>query len=259
MLRTTTQYHTLQRSKLISCFAKEKRLSTRQPAKLATDSKRIPTFSGCARQVHFLDDRGRAGVRRFTCGRRHVGTFSSHLRRASATAGGSPSIVSEITEVNYNGIPHLLASFLPWRKISMAWICTAMALAALMALLPRVAELAARIGKADFIGVLQLGTVVVALLGLRVGAQYRQDVWLAEAAQATVQKIRTTIYDHLLQQDIAYFESMSGSAAGEPKHGVGDLAYRLSTDAEAAGDIVWAAAQRTVPGAWQWRFSLVPI
>jgi hypothetical protein len=76
----------------------------------------------------------------------------------------------------------------PWGKVVAAWICTVVALLSLLAFLPKFGRMAALVGGGDLPGVLRLGSLVLGLLGLRVAAQYGQDVLLADVSQTVVRR-----------------------------------------------------------------------
>lgn len=113
----------------------------------------------------------------------------SLTKESTATTPDSPSNSSpDPAPVSTSSTLKCLLPFVPWGKVVAAWICTVVALLSLLAFLPKFGRMAALVGGGDLPGVLRLGSLVLGLLGLRVAAQYGQDVLLADVSQTVVRR-----------------------------------------------------------------------
>eukprot|EP00899_Mesostigma_viride_P026636 jgi/Mesvir1/7157/Mv02517-RA.1 len=141
------------------------------------------------------------------------------------------------------------------------------------------------LGAGDLPRLLRLAGAMLAIIIVRVSAIYIQDVSLWDVALTVTQRVREDTFGHILSLDLAFFDaagsssqratssallssatdgaadsllaSGSDSADGEERRegagmsGVGDLAFRLTTEAEKCGEMAFAMLQRFVPSALQ--------
>eukprot|EP00898_Chlorokybus_atmophyticus_P009229 jgi/Chlat1/936/Chrsp108S01368 len=124
-----------------------------------------------------------------------------------------------------------------------AWACTAVAVISLLLVVPRVGQLSELLSAGNLGSLLHLSRITLLLVAARVTALYFQDIWLWEVALEVTNRVRQAVYGHVQSLDISFFESSGGRA--------GDLAYRLTTEAEHCGEMTNTFLRRFVPSAIQ--------
>lgn len=176
--------------------------------------------------------------------RRGVETAASSIETRTLQQGATPFKSNSLLQ---------LSSFVPWWKVLLAWCTTGIALAALLIAVPQFGVVGGRLGQGDLTGLTSSASVLSLALLVRSAAQYLQDTWLWEVAAQVTQRTRNSIFAHLQSADIRTFELQRSEKAGEGAAGfeMGDLTYRLTAEAEKAGDMCFAALQRLVPGILQ--------
>jgi len=112
------------------------------------------------------------------------------------------------------------------------WVCTAIAVSALFLSVPQFGHLSKLLAKGDTQQLFPKAGQVLALLVVRSVAQFWQQAFLWEAALKITYKLRAYVYERVLKRDMEYFEGGEGGAAS------GDVAFRLTAEAEDVGDTV---------------------
>lgn len=77
------------------------------------------------------------------------------------------------------------------------------------------------------------GLVLGGLFIVRLIASYGQQAFLWEAALNAVYKLRVHVFDRVLERELGYFEGKDGVSAG-------DIAYRITAEASAVADTLYA-------------------
>jgi putative ABC transport system ATP-binding protein len=113
------------------------------------------------------------------------------------------------------------------------WLCTVVAVGALFMFVPEIGELSHLLSQGDVKRLGQKAGKVLVLVAVRSVAQFWQQALLWEAALNITYKLRGFVYQHVMNRDMEYFEGEGGAAAG-------DIAYRLTAEAEDTGDTVHA-------------------
>jgi len=103
---------------------------------------------------------------------------------------------------------------------------------ALFLSVPRIGDLSELLAKGDLQQLFPKAGQVLALLMVRSVAQFWQQALLWEAALKITYKLRAYVYEKVLKRDMEYFEGGEGGAAA------GDVAFRLTAEAEDVGDTV---------------------
>ncbi|KAG0597405.1 hypothetical protein M758_UG335500 [Ceratodon purpureus] len=125
------------------------------------------------------------------------------------------------------------------------WVCTAVAVGALFLTVPQIGNLSNLLAKGDMQQLCPKAGQVLALVMVRSVAQFWQQALLWEAALKITYKLRAHVYERVLNRDMDYFEGGEGGAAA------GDVAFRLTAEAEDVGDTVHSLLHMLVPSALQ--------
>ncbi|XP_051217225.1 ABC transporter B family member 29, chloroplastic [Lolium perenne] len=163
---------------------------------------------------------------------------SIHLR-ARATKNGSAPPPHPLSEV----LPYVAAE---WRTIAKGWACAAAAVYCLSRTVPAAGRLpralAAGVGVSPEVsrGVVALA----ALASARAAASYVQQALLWEAALRAVARLRERAFERLLARDLAFFDGRAGMAAG-------DIAHRITDEADDVADAVYSVLNTIVPTSLQ--------
>lgn len=83
-----------------------------------------------------------------------------------------------------------------------------------------------------------------ALVFVRAAASYWQQAFLWEAALNSACQIRRYVFDMVLKRDLGYFE-------GSGRVPTGDIAYRITAEAEDVAETIFALLNTIVPNALQ--------
>ncbi|KAK1682984.1 hypothetical protein QYE76_043832 [Lolium multiflorum] len=162
--------------------------------------------------------------------------------RARATKNGSapPHPLSEV-------LPYVAAE---WRTIAKGWACAAAAVYCLSRTVPAAGRLpralAAGVGVGGGVSP-KVSRGVVALAALasaRAAASYVQQALLWEAALRAVGRLRERAFERLLARDLAFFDGRAGMAAG-------DIAHRITDEADDVADAVYSVLNTIVPTSLQ--------
>jgi putative ABC transport system ATP-binding protein len=102
---------------------------------------------------------------------------------------------------------------------------------ALFLFVPQIGDLSNLLAKGDMEQLLPKAAQVLALVAVRSVAQFWQQALLWEASLRITYKLRAYVYERVLQRDMDYFEGEGGAAAG-------DIAFRLTAEADDTGDTV---------------------
>lgn len=131
-----------------------------------------------------------------------------------------------------------------WRPILSGWLCSAVSVYSLSKLVPLAGQLSSSIAVANLESARNGAMLLGVLLLIRIVANYLQQAWLWEAALNCSYKIRVYVFDKVLQRDLGFFESGNGISPG-------DVAYRITAEAENVADTVHSLLNTVVPSALQ--------
>ena len=98
-------------------------------------------------------------------------------------------------------------------------------------------ELIPKIGEGNLIRVSQVIVIALIVFLIQKLAQFIQDTLLAEPSLRISQDLRSDIFRRLQKVDLASLEKLSS----------GDIAYRLTEDADRVGEVVYKTIQDTTP------------
>ncbi len=102
-------------------------------------------------------------------------------------------------------------------------------------------KLISAIGKGDTAEVLQIISQALFIFIIQKIAQFLQDSLLARPALAISQNLRNNIFRRLQKTNILFIEKLSS----------GDIAYRLTEDADRVGEVIYKTIQDTTPSLFQ--------
>eukprot|EP00850_Spirogloea_muscicola_P013182 SM000088S23723 [mRNA] locus=s88:287334:290931:+ [translate_table: standard] len=117
---------------------------------------------------------------------------------------------------------------------------TGIAVACLLAAVPRIGSLSSLVAAGDVPALLRHTGVLLAVVAARSVALYFQSAWLWEAALGATLAMRRFVFAAVQRLDMERFE-------GRGSVPVGDTAYRLTAEAEDAGDTIYAFLHMLVP------------
>ncbi len=121
--------------------------------------------------------------------------------------------------------------------IAIALISTLVFTACWPALIKLAEAMAQSVGTGNVEGSTRAAGIAAAIFFVRAIAQYNQDTFMAKAALQITLKLRTTVYRHLQQLSLSYFETTK----------TGDLSYRLTEDVDRVGELVNKLFQQFIP------------
>lgn len=154
------------------------------------------------------------------------------FRHVSVTAAVAPSasgILDSIATSHVSSLLRLHPLVLPhWPQVVKAWLCSALAVSSLLCLIPQLGELTALLGSGDFNRLVPKALFALFLVAVRSISQYWQDVWLWEVALEVTLSLREQVFARVQDLDLS-----TDTATG-------DMAFRLTQEAEDAGDIVFS-------------------
>ncbi|MQM03043.1 hypothetical protein Taro_035821, partial [Colocasia esculenta] len=137
--------------------------------------------------------------------------------------------------------PYLRAE---WRLIVKGWLCSAIAVYCLARLVPMVGQLPSVVCRFGPETVVEEGAKLAALAVVRSGACYLQQAFLWEAALRAAYNIRVDVFAGVLHRDLGFFEGRGGVPTG-------DVAHRITAEADDVADTVFALLNTSVPNALQ--------
>eukprot|EP00850_Spirogloea_muscicola_P015799 SM000124S25931 [mRNA] locus=s124:152276:155799:- [translate_table: standard] len=117
---------------------------------------------------------------------------------------------------------------------------TGIAVACLLAAVPRIGSLSSLVAAGDVPALLRHAGMLLAIVAARSVALYFQSAWLWEAALGATLAMRRFVFAAVQRLDMDRFE-------GRGSVPVGDTAYRLTAEAEDAGDTIYAFLHMLVP------------
>ncbi|XP_057871543.2 ABC transporter B family member 29, chloroplastic isoform X2 [Cryptomeria japonica] len=131
-----------------------------------------------------------------------------------------------------------------WRPISKAWLCSIIAVGCLFYVIPQFGDLSTLLVAGDLSNLRKKALIAMFFVVLRSVAQYFQQALLWKAALNVSYEIRGHVFERVLNRDMSYFEGAGGALAG-------DIAYRITAEAEDAADTVYALLHTLVPSTLQ--------
>ncbi|CAA0818825.1 ABC transporter B family member 29-chloroplastic [Striga hermonthica] len=131
-----------------------------------------------------------------------------------------------------------------WRPILSGWLCSAVSVYSLSKIVPLAGKLSSAMGAASLMGTGKEVLVLGAFVLTRIVANYLQEAFLWEAALSCVYEIRVHVFNRVLQRDLGFFESERGILPG-------DVAYRITAEAEDVADTVYSLINTIVPSTLQ--------
>ncbi|KAK6147212.1 hypothetical protein DH2020_018124 [Rehmannia glutinosa] len=131
-----------------------------------------------------------------------------------------------------------------WRPILSGWLCSAISVYSLSRIVPLTGKLSSVMATANLTSLRNEGLVLGVLLLTRVVANYLQEAFLWKAALSCVYKVRVYVFNRVLQRDLGFFESEKGILPG-------DVAYRITAEAEDIADTVYSLLNTIVPSTLQ--------
>ncbi|KAM0861271.1 hypothetical protein ACQ4PT_046008 [Festuca glaucescens] len=178
----------------------------------------------------------------------------SHSRALALTATPACSIRIRVRATKDGSTPpHPLSEVFPyvaaeWRTIAKGWACAAAAVYCLSRTVPAAGRLpralAAGVGGGVSAEVSRGVVALAALASARAAAAYVQQALLWEAALRAVGRLRERAFERLLARDLAFFDGRAGMAAG-------DIAHRITDEADDVADAVYSVLNTIVPTSLQ--------
>jgi ABC-type multidrug transport system fused ATPase/permease subunit len=113
------------------------------------------------------------------------------------------------------------------------WACCCVAVGCLFFFVPEVGKLSALLSQGDLPQLGRKIAFLAMLVSTRSVVQYWQQAFLWEAVLNVTYKVRSYVYEKVLQRDMTFFEGRHAVAAG-------DVAFRITTESEDMGDTVYS-------------------
>ncbi|KAL9425354.1 hypothetical protein AB3S75_032329 [Citrus x aurantiifolia] len=128
-----------------------------------------------------------------------------------------------------------------YKPIVAGWLCSVVSVFSLSKIIPKIATLSSNlcVNKLKSDGWI-LGVFVLA----RLVATYWQQAFLWDAALGAVYDVRVTVFEKVLQRELSFFEGVSGVSSG-------DIALRITAEANDVADAVYALLNTIVPSVLQ--------
>ncbi|CAL9229070.1 unnamed protein product [Arabidopsis halleri] len=132
------------------------------------------------------------------------------------------------------------------KTILLGWLCSIVSVVSLSQIVPRLGSFTSSLNAnaASLMNLKGECLVLAALVLAKVVAYYLQQAFLWEAALNTVYKIRVFAYRRVLERELEFFEGGNGISSG-------DIAYRITAEASAVADTIYALLNTVVPSAIQ--------
>jgi ATP-binding cassette subfamily B protein len=124
-----------------------------------------------------------------------------------------------------------------WKTIALALSCTLLFVACWPILAWLAGRIAGFVGEGNVRAIAQLVGIAALIFLVQKIAQFGQDTLMAKAALFIALDLRKSIYAHLQQLSLGYFESVQ----------TGDLSYRLTEDVDRVGEVVNKIFQQFIP------------
>lgn len=135
-----------------------------------------------------------------------------------------------------------------WEAVAKGWACAAVAVYCLYRAVPAAGRLPLALagggggGGAAVEVAARGGVTLAAFASARAAAAYAQQAFLWEAALRAAARLRERAFERLLERDLAFFEGRGGVAAG-------DVAHRITDEADDVADAVFSVLNVRFPGA----------
>ncbi|XP_031247214.1 ABC transporter B family member 29, chloroplastic-like [Pistacia vera] len=137
--------------------------------------------------------------------------------------------------------PYIEAQYKP---ILAGWLCSLVSVYSLSKSIPKIGTFSSSISKLSVTQLRNEGLVLGVFVLARLVATYWQQAFLWEAALSGVHDLRVNVFEKVLQRDLAFFEGGSGVLAG-------DIACRITSEANDVADAIYALLNTIVPSALQ--------
>ncbi|KAJ0027283.1 hypothetical protein Pint_36035 [Pistacia integerrima] len=137
--------------------------------------------------------------------------------------------------------PYIEAQYKP---ILAGWLCSLVSVYSLSKSIPKIGTFSSSISKLSVTQLRNEGLVLGVFVLARLVATYWQQAFLWEAALSGVHDLRVNVFEEVLQGDLAFFEGGSGVLAG-------DIACRITSEANDVADAIYALLNTIVPSALQ--------
>ncbi|KAL6559178.1 ABC transporter B member 29, chloroplastic [Orobanche hederae] len=131
-----------------------------------------------------------------------------------------------------------------WRLILSGWLCSAISVYSLSKIVPLAGKLSSVVAAANLVDIRNEGLVLGVLVLTRTVSIYLQELFLWEAALSCMYGIRVYVFNRVLQRDLGFFECGSGVLPG-------DIAHRITAEAEDVADTVYNLLNTIVPSTLQ--------
>ncbi|KAL0374860.1 UNVERIFIED_CONTAM: ABC transporter B family member 29, chloroplastic [Sesamum radiatum] len=131
-----------------------------------------------------------------------------------------------------------------WRPIISGWLCSAISVYSLSRIVPLAGRLSSVMATENLMSLRNEGLILGVLVLTRIVANYLQQALLWEAALNCVYKVRVFVFNRVLQRDLGFFEGEKGILPG-------DVAYRITAEAEDIADTVYSLLNTIVPSTLQ--------
>ncbi|XP_057777936.1 ABC transporter B family member 29, chloroplastic [Salvia miltiorrhiza] len=131
-----------------------------------------------------------------------------------------------------------------WRAILSGWLCSAVSVYSLSKLVPLAGQLSSSITISNLASVRNGALALGILLLIRIVANYLQQACLWDAALNCAYNLRVHVFDRVLQRDLGFFEGGKGISPG-------DVAYRITAEAEDVADTLHSLLNTIVPSVLQ--------
>ncbi|KAG6542738.1 hypothetical protein Mapa_015813 [Marchantia paleacea] len=204
-------------------------------------------------------------LQHLTRNKTRIGHTNCHSRRIVLSDAFYPSdtLAVDQTEVRENAEsrpPSNRSSLLPLRSstfkkvlpfiypqlpiILRGWFCTSVAVACLYMFVPKIGQLSNLLSQGNLAELGRKVVWVVIIIGARSVAQFWQQALLWESALNITFKVRSHIFQLVLKREMGFFEGQGAAAAG-------DIAFRVTSEAEDMGDTIYSLLHMMVPSALQ--------
>ncbi|CAI0391718.1 unnamed protein product [Linum tenue] len=137
--------------------------------------------------------------------------------------------------------PYLLSQ---WKFILLGWLCSLVSVASLCQVVSRFGNLSSCVGSADATKLITGGSALGVFFMFKLAATYLQQSMLWKAALNAVADIRGDVFRGVLGRELGFFEGGSGVSSG-------DIAHRITSEAEDVADTLYVLLNTVVPGALQ--------
>uniref|UniRef100_A0A453BXZ1 ABC transporter domain-containing protein n=1 Tax=Aegilops tauschii subsp. strangulata TaxID=200361 RepID=A0A453BXZ1_AEGTS len=234
--------HFASRSRLHSAQRRRGEVSAWTMAMAMANPAPLPTFSSQSRAfTPNISLRSGRAISRSRALALTATTACSIRLRVRAAKDCSPPPSYPLSEV----FPYVAAE---WRTIAKGWACAAAAVYCLSRTVPAAGRLpralAAGVGGGVSAEVSRGVVALAAFASARAAAAYVQQALLWEAALRAVWRLRERAFERLLARDLAFFDGREGMAAG-------DIAHRITDEADDVADAVYSVLNTIVPTSLQ--------